>query len=59
MHIKFLLEILKRPLRRTKHKLENNIKINIKKIRWQQVKWINLAHGRDWWQTLVNNAANF
>jgi hypothetical protein len=31
---------IKRPLRRHRPRWENNIKINIKRIKWEQVDWV-------------------
>jgi hypothetical protein len=47
---------LVRPLRRPKHKEEDNIKINLKI--WKGVDWINLAEGRDNWYGYTNTAIN-
>jgi hypothetical protein len=34
--------------------VEGNIKVNHKKIGWQDAEWINLAQDRIQWRTLVN-----
>jgi hypothetical protein len=39
---------------RPRHKWENNIKRNLKGIRYESVDWIHLAHVPDQWWTLVN-----
>jgi hypothetical protein len=39
----------KKPPRRSKHKLENNNKMDCKEIRWETVDLLNLAEGRDMW----------
>jgi len=44
----------KRPLRRPRHKWEDNIKMDLKDVRCCCMDWINLAQDRDRWQTLVN-----
>jgi hypothetical protein len=38
----------KRPLGRTRHTREDNIKINLEKVGWD-VDWIDLAQDRDRW----------
>jgi hypothetical protein len=48
----------KRPLRRPRHKWEDNIKIYHKKIGLDVADWIHLAQHRDQWWTLVNTVMN-
>jgi hypothetical protein len=43
-----------RPLRRSSHRWEDNIKMYLKKIGWQGVDWIHQAQDRDWWLDFVN-----
>jgi hypothetical protein len=37
----------------------DNIKMDLREIRWDGVDWINLAQDRDQWRTLVNMVMNF
>jgi hypothetical protein len=37
----------KRPLGRPKHMWMDNIKIDLREIRWDGMEWIDLAQGRD------------
>jgi hypothetical protein len=39
----------KRPLGRTRHRWENNIRMNHGDIGWEGVDWIHLAQSRDQW----------
>jgi hypothetical protein len=48
----------KRSLGKTRHIWMNNIKINLKEIRWGAVDWIGLAQDRDKWRALVNAVMN-
>jgi hypothetical protein len=44
----------RRPLRRTGRKYEDNIKMDLRKIGWEGVKWKHLAQDRDqWWVSVV------
>jgi len=43
----------KRPLRRTGHRWENNIRMDIREIGWKGVGWMYLAQDRNQWQTPV------
>jgi hypothetical protein len=36
-----------RPLGRPKHRLEDNIKIDLQEVRWDGVAWIDMAQDRD------------
>jgi hypothetical protein len=46
------------PLRRRKHRWENNIKIDPKEIGWSDIDWIHLAEDRDQWRAVVNTVMN-
>ena len=46
----------KRPLRRSKHRWEDNIKIDLQEVEWRGMNWIELAQDKDNWRTLVNAA---
>jgi hypothetical protein len=43
----------KRPLGKLRHKLVDNIKMNLR-----EMDWIDLAQDRDQWRALVNTAVN-
>jgi hypothetical protein len=43
-----------RSLGTPKFSCEDNIKINLKEIRWGGIDWIYLAQDRDQWRALVN-----
>jgi hypothetical protein len=44
----------KRPLGRPRCRWVDNIKIELRKIGWCGVDWIDLAQDRDQWRALVN-----
>jgi hypothetical protein len=48
----------KRPLGRPGHRLEDNIKMDLREIRFGGVDWIHLAQDTDRWRTLVNTKMN-
>jgi len=48
----------KRPLGRTRHRREDNIKMDLHKVGCEGMEWIELAHDRDRWHTLVNVVMN-
>jgi len=43
----------KRPLGRSRRRLEDNIKMELQEVRWG-MEWIDLGQGRDRWRALVN-----
>jgi hypothetical protein len=49
----------KRPLRRPRHRWEDNIKMDLREIGWGGIDWIDLAQDRDRWRALVNTVMNF
>jgi hypothetical protein len=49
----------KRPLGRPRPRWEDNIKIDLKEIWWGSMDWIDLAHDKDQWSSLVNTILNF
>jgi hypothetical protein len=49
----------KRPLGRPRRKWVDNSKIDLRKIRWDDRNWIDLAQDRDHGGTLVNTVINF
>jgi len=48
----------KRPLGRTRHRWEDNIKIDLQEVECGDVDWIELAQDRDSWRELVNSVMN-
>jgi hypothetical protein len=48
----------KRPLGRSRHRGEDNIKIDLEKLQWGSVDWIDLAEDRERGRTLVNAVMN-
>jgi len=48
----------KRPLGRPRHRLEDNIKMDLREVGGGG-DWIELAQDRDRWRTLVNTVMNF
>jgi hypothetical protein len=49
----------KRPLGRPRSRWVDNIKIDLREIRWDGMDWIDLAQDRDQWRALVNTVMNF
>jgi hypothetical protein len=37
----------------------DNIKMDLRELRWSGMDWIDLAHGRDQWRDLVNTVMKF
>jgi hypothetical protein len=48
----------KRPLRRLRRRWEDNIKMDLRRIGWGSMDWIDLAQDRDKWRALVNTYIN-
>ena len=48
----------KRPLGRTRHSWEDNIRMDLKEIGISTRNWVDLAQVRDYWRVLVNSALN-
>jgi hypothetical protein len=48
----------KRPLRRSRLRWVDNIRIDLRVILWGGVDWIDLAQDRDKWRALVNSVMN-
>jgi hypothetical protein len=48
----------KRPQGRHKNRWEDNIKMDLKKVGYGSVYWIELAQDRDRWRALVNEVMN-
>jgi hypothetical protein len=54
MQLKFVLEILPKPLGRRRCRWVDNIKINLQEMGWGDTDWIELAQDRDRWRALIN-----
>jgi hypothetical protein len=48
----------KRPLGSPKHRLEDNIKMDLKETGWEVVDWIHVAQDRDQWSAFVKTEMN-
>jgi len=48
----------KRPLGRPRCRWEDNIKVDIQEVGYQDMDWIELAQDRDRWRALVNAVMN-
>ena len=48
----------KRPLRRPRHRWENNIKMNLQKVGYRGMDWVELAQDRDSWWALMSAVMN-
>jgi hypothetical protein len=48
----------KRPLGKPRHRLVDNIKMDLGEIEWSGVDWFGLAQDRDKWRALVNAVMN-
>jgi hypothetical protein len=48
----------KRPLGRSRHRWEDGIRMNLRKIGRGSAEWIQLAQDRDRWRALVNTVIN-
>jgi hypothetical protein len=49
----------KRPLGRSRHRWENNIKMNLQEVGCVGMDWIELAQVRERWWALVTAVMNF
>jgi hypothetical protein len=49
---------VERPLGRSRHRWEDNIKLDMREIGIDGVNWIQLAHDRAQWWTFVNMMMN-
>jgi hypothetical protein len=48
----------RRPLGRPRRRWKNNIKIDLREVRWGNRDWIDLAQERNRWRALVNVVMN-
>jgi hypothetical protein len=60
MHIGLWWESRKErdPLGRPRRRLEDNIRMDYRKIGWDGTDWIDLAQDRNQWRALVNTLMN-
>jgi hypothetical protein len=49
----------KRPVGRPRHRMADNIKMDLREIEWGGMDRIDLAQDRDQWRALVNTVMNF
>jgi hypothetical protein len=49
----------KRPLGKPRRRWEDNIKMDIRGMRWGGMDWIDLALDRDQWRAIVNMGMTF
>jgi len=48
----------KRPLRRSRRRWKDNIRMNLRNIGWEGVDWIRMTRDGVQWRTLVNTVMN-
>jgi hypothetical protein len=48
----------RRPLGRPRRRREDNIKMDLREVRWGGVDWIDLAQDRDRWRAVVYTVMN-
>jgi hypothetical protein len=48
----------KRPLVRQSRRWEDGIRMDLRKIGWDDILWIHLAQDRDLWRAVVNTVMN-
>jgi hypothetical protein len=48
----------KRPLERPRHMWDDNVKMDLREIRWAGMDWIRLAQDRVQWMALVSTVMN-
>jgi hypothetical protein len=48
----------KSPLGRHSLRWEDNIRLDLREIRWEVVDWFHLAQDRDHWRSLMNTVMN-
>jgi hypothetical protein len=49
----------RRTLERLRCRWEDNIKMDLREIRWGDMNWIDVAQDMDQWRTFVNMVMNF
>jgi hypothetical protein len=48
----------KRPLGRLRRRWDDNIRMDLREIRWVGVDWIDMAQDKDQWRALVKTVLN-
>jgi len=48
----------KQPCRRLRHRCEDEIRMDLRQIGWEDMNWIHLAEDRDQWWALRNMIMN-
>jgi hypothetical protein len=48
----------KSPLGRPRRRREDNIRMDLKEVVWEDVEWMHLAQDREQWRTVVNTLIN-
>jgi hypothetical protein len=48
----------KRPLGRPGRRWMDNVKVDLRKVGWDGMEWIDMAQDRDQWRALVNTVMN-
>jgi hypothetical protein len=48
----------RRPLEKLRLRWEDNIKMDVQRVGWEIMDWIDLAQDRDRWRALVNAIMN-
>jgi hypothetical protein len=48
----------RRPIGRTRHRWEDNIKMDLQEMGWRGMDWIELVQDRDRWRAVVNVVMN-
>jgi hypothetical protein len=48
----------KEPLGRPRRRWEDNIKMDLREVGWEDVDWMHVAQDRDQWWALVNTVMN-
>jgi hypothetical protein len=49
----------RRPLGRPRRRWEDNIKMDLREVGWENIDWIDLAQDRDRWRAVVYTVMNF
>jgi hypothetical protein len=49
----------KRPLRRSRRRWEDNIRMDLQEVECEGMDWIGLTQDRDRWRAVVNPVMNF
>jgi hypothetical protein len=48
----------KRPPRRPRRRWEDNIRMDLREVGWEDVDWMHLAENRDKWRAVVSTVMN-